>query len=264
MSLFLVTAPSVEPISLNEAKLHLKVDTTADDSLIEGAIRTAREYAETFTHRAFVQQTWDDKRDCPPGQDEAIVVPFPPTQSITSITYLDTAGDSQTWSSAEYLTDLPAGPQAQKARITPAYGFSYPQTYPVMNAFTVRFVAGYAGSAKTVSSITRSSSTATVTTAAAHGFSTYQRITIAGADQAAYNGTFEITVTGAATFTFTVTGSPASPATGSITAANLGIPAPITAAMLLLIGRMYEKRVAAVIEGEVTVADQLLWPYKAF
>lgn len=72
-----------------------------------------------------------------------------------------------------------------------------------------------------VSSITRSSSTATVTTTAAHGYATGDDITIAGAVPDAYNGLFEVTVTGATTFTYTVSGSPDTPATGAITASSM-------------------------------------------
>ena len=72
--------------------------------------------------------------------------------------------------------------------------------------------------AQSVSSLTRSGSTATVTTAAAHGYATDDWITIAGANETEYNGTFKITKTGASTFTYTVDGSPTTPATGTITA----------------------------------------------
>lgn len=68
-----------------------------------------------------------------------------------------------------------------------------------------------------VSSITRSGTTATVTTAAAHGFSTGDVALIAGAAETAYNGEFVVTVTGSTSFTYDVTGSPATPATGTIT-----------------------------------------------
>lgn len=61
--------------------------------------------------------------------------------------------------------------------------------------------------------ITRSGAVATVTTTAAHGFTTGNTINIAGATQAQYNGNFVITVTGTTTFTYAVTGSPATPAT---------------------------------------------------
>lgn len=69
-----------------------------------------------------------------------------------------------------------------------------------------------------VSSITRSDTTATATTAAPHGFESGDFVTVAGADQAAYNGEVQVTVTGPTTFTFTVAGAPATPATGTITA----------------------------------------------
>lgn len=76
------------------------------------------------------------------------------------------------------------------------------------------------GTSEAVTSITRSGSVATVTTPYDHGFSTGQSITISGATQTEYNGTFTITVIGATSFTYTVTGTPATPATGTITAAG--------------------------------------------
>ena len=66
-----------------------------------------------------------------------------------------------------------------------------------------------------VSSITRASQTATVNTAAPHLLATGDWILMAGATQPEYNGWFQITVTGGSAFTYTVTGSPATPATGS-------------------------------------------------
>jgi SPP1 family predicted phage head-tail adaptor len=69
-----------------------------------------------------------------------------------------------------------------------------------------------------VSGITRVTTTATVTTGSAHGYTSGDFIVIAGADQAAYNGEVAITVTGASTFTYTVAGNPATPATGTISA----------------------------------------------
>lgn len=69
-----------------------------------------------------------------------------------------------------------------------------------------------------VSSITRSGTTATVTTAGDHGLASAVPVTIVGADQSEYNLTdTEIVVTGLDSFTYQVTGSPATPATGTIT-----------------------------------------------
>jgi hypothetical protein len=75
------------------------------------------------------------------------------------------------------------------------------------------------GTDKAVTSITRASTTATVT-ATAHGFTTGDQVNIRGAAETDYNGDFIVTVTDANTFTYTVSGSPATPATGTIIANN--------------------------------------------
>jgi hypothetical protein len=81
-------------------------------------------------------------------------------------------------------------------------------------------VNGY--SAGAVSSITRSGSVATVTFSDPHGLLDINRLTIAGADQAEYNGDHEVTVDSPTAVTFNVSGTPASPATGTITATKAG------------------------------------------
>ena len=67
-----------------------------------------------------------------------------------------------------------------------------------------------------VTSITRISTTATVMTTGDHSIGDGQQITIQGADQTEYNGTFQATATGTDTFTYQVTGAPTTPATGTI------------------------------------------------
>ncbi len=80
-----------------------------------------------------------------------------------------------------------------------------------------------ADTAKAISSIVRVSATATVTTSSAHGYTTGWWVSIAGAVQTDYNGVFQITVTGASTFTYTVSGTPTTPATGTRTATHVYI-----------------------------------------
>lgn len=69
-----------------------------------------------------------------------------------------------------------------------------------------------------VLSIERSGSTASVTTVGAHNQSTGLFTEIIGANEVEYNGTFSITVTGSDTFDYTISGTPSTPATGTITA----------------------------------------------
>lgn len=148
--LSLVTPPSVEPVSATEAKLHCKIDVSTDDTIFTRLIQAAREFAESFTHRPLITQTYDLKLDSFPCGD--LWLPLPPVSSVTSVTYVDTAGVSQTWTAGTtgYLTDLPAGPMAGPARIYPAYGVLYPVTRDQPNAVTVRFVCGYGAAGTSV------------------------------------------------------------------------------------------------------------------
>src|SRR5436853_201148 len=73
------------------------------------------------------------------------------------------------------------------------------------------------GTVKSVSSLTRSGSTATVTSTA-HGYTSGDVVEIRGAAQSEYNGFVKITVVDPNTFTYTVSGSPVSPAMGTIVA----------------------------------------------
>lgn len=153
MALNLVTGPALEPLTLAEAKAQCRIssDQTEEDGLLHSLIASAREQAETFTHRPLISQTWSLTLDSF-GCSDVLWLPLPPVTTVSSIAYLDTAGVSQTWGSSNYRTDLPSGPYAHKARITPAYGVSWPQTYPVTNAVTVTFVAGYGTAPESVPS----------------------------------------------------------------------------------------------------------------
>jgi len=144
MALSLVTGPLTEPVTLAEAKRHLRVEVDDDNGLIASLITAARQYVETYTHRALVAQTWDLKLDgFPSSVEDSLWLPFPPVSSVTSVTYVATDGTSTTWTASLYTTDLPFGPMARAGRLVPAYGESYPTTRGVINAVTVRFVCGY-------------------------------------------------------------------------------------------------------------------------
>lgn len=121
-------------------------NTTADP-LIRLLIKSARVAAETELHRPLITQTLDAYFDAFPQYPNRLYADFstkfplllPPLQSVTSITYVDTNGDPQTLPTDQYLVDA----KSQPARITPAYGCSWPSTRQQSNAVTVRFVAGY-------------------------------------------------------------------------------------------------------------------------
>ncbi len=143
-SLDLLTAPVKEPITTAVTKAHLQVEFDDDNALIDALITAARQHVEEFTRRALVTQTWKLHLDeFPWSSGEPIFVPKPPLQSVTSITYIDPAGDTQTWSSSLYQVTTPAGDQASHGRILPASSEIYPSTQQQMEAVTITYVAGY-------------------------------------------------------------------------------------------------------------------------
>lgn len=136
--------PATEPLSLGDAKEHLRVDYTDDDDLISGLVTAARQHVEETTARALITQTWTLKLDSFPP--DTILLPRPPLQSVTSITYLDSDGNSQTLSSDLYdvhTGDVPG-------RVTRGYNDTWPLTRGIPNAVTVTFVAGYGAAAADV------------------------------------------------------------------------------------------------------------------
>lgn len=137
MAIKLITGPSSEPITLDEAKLHLRVDVDDDDALIQGLIVAARQSAEQITGRALMTQTWELALD---RFDNEIWLQLPPLQSVSSITYRDPDGVVQTLADTEYLVN----DYKEPACIVPAYGKCWPATRDQENAVQVRFVAGYA------------------------------------------------------------------------------------------------------------------------
>lgn len=135
--------PSVEPVSLVEAKLHLKVDDTVDDTLIDIWRQSARELIEERTNRSLITQTRVLKLEHFPTCD-AIVLTNGPVQSVTTVKYFDNDDTEQTMSSSDYWVDT----HGNISRIV--IKNSWPATKCRPSAVTVTYVAGYGATAATV------------------------------------------------------------------------------------------------------------------
>lgn len=140
MGLRLITPPAVEPVSLAEAKAHLRVSAATEDALIGSLISAARQVAEHELRRALLTQTWQRTLDFFPS---AIELAYPPHQSVTHVKYLDPAGVQQTLNPAGYEVDS----EREPGWIVPAYGYTWPETLDRINAVEVRFVCGWSAAA---------------------------------------------------------------------------------------------------------------------
>ena len=140
MALVQVTAPTSEPVSLADAKLHVGVATDDSDAYIASLVKAAREWAETYTRRSMLTTTWRQTLSCWPS-DGVIELHRPPLQSVTSVTYYDTDGDSTTLATSH--TDSEPG------RVLRGYGITWPalRTDGVAAPATVTYIAGHSAAA---------------------------------------------------------------------------------------------------------------------
>ncbi len=93
MSAFLLIAPAIEPLSLGEAKLFLRVEHGDDDAVIAALVAAARAHIEALTRRCLITQTWRHVRDAWPA-DGRIRLRLGPIRSIAAVRQFDAAGNA--------------------------------------------------------------------------------------------------------------------------------------------------------------------------
>lgn len=142
-----VTPPVNEPLSLVEAKAHLRVLSDDDDTYINDLIKYAREMAEERMDRAIITQTLLAKYDrFPLLSCDALEIHRSPLITISLVQYLDANGDLQTWDSAKYQFD-----SSQPARLAPINSESYPVTQSdTFETVRVTYTAGYGADSSSV------------------------------------------------------------------------------------------------------------------
>lgn len=139
----LITAPTEEPVSLAEARAHLRIDddNTAFDARIQVMIAAARQSAEHELGRRLIRQTWDFVIDAFPCDGESIRLPADliKPHSIGHIKYLDTSGVVQTVDPLYYDLDRHNMP----GYVFPTAGAAWPSDVAdSANAVSVRVLCG--------------------------------------------------------------------------------------------------------------------------
>lgn len=148
MHLRLISGPAGEPITLAEAKAHLRVTTDADDTLISLWIAAAREQVEGLTGRALLPQTWELRIDRFPGWRRSVELPIAPLLAVQSIAYSAVDGTLLTVDASGYDVLRSGGPRAMPGRILLMPGALWPVARARdMQAVRITYQAGYADAA---------------------------------------------------------------------------------------------------------------------
>lgn len=146
--LSVVTAPEVEPwlVTDSEVLQHLRLDSEDDAAYVTLLLNSARKYLERTTGQALITQTLRATYDRTPV-GTTLDLPRAPLISITAVSYIDSSGSAQTFSSAAYQA-LNTGIGSCFGRLALKPDHDWPDLGDYQSAFSVTFTAGY-GSAAT-------------------------------------------------------------------------------------------------------------------
>lgn len=133
-----ITPPEVEPVTIEQARLHAHISHTAEDALIEMWISSARRLAEEYQRRAYNIQKWEMTFDSYP--EMPIDIPRPPLKSIESVKYYDENNLEHSIELSQFFVDTSSEP----GRV----GFNKNCDWPAVNlramsALKIVFVAGH-------------------------------------------------------------------------------------------------------------------------
>jgi uncharacterized phiE125 gp8 family phage protein len=147
------TPPAVEPVTVAEAKAHLRVDTSDDDTYIGTLIAAGRQWCEEYLDRTLVNTQWVMRFDSfPDNGTESIELPRPPmvttgTATAVTVTMTLATGNTSTFSTSAYRVDRFATP----GEIQTVYAGTWPaDRRDDQNAASVTWWAGYGSTGSSV------------------------------------------------------------------------------------------------------------------
>jgi uncharacterized phiE125 gp8 family phage protein len=107
MPSILLTPPAIEPLTLADAKAHLRVEHNDEDALIGALIKAARVHVEAATRRALITQRWRLVRDVWPNDGRLTITPAPLQQVVAARVYNGNVG-AQALDTAAFIVDRAA------------------------------------------------------------------------------------------------------------------------------------------------------------
>jgi len=146
-SLGLVTEAAAVVLDREEAKRHIRVLHTDDDTYLDALLPAVEDQVQRELGRALVDQTWDLKFDFGFPAARIVQMPLPPLSSVTSITYTDQDGAPQTFAASKYHVRTNGEGHGQVALNENEV---WPEVDNIMDAAVFKFVAGYGANPNTV------------------------------------------------------------------------------------------------------------------
>lgn len=147
------TAPSLEPVTLAEAKRFARISSATEDQDINDFIAGARKLVEIEANRSLITQVWDCFFDKFPYTGCAIKLPRPPVISVASVKYTPNGAGQLTMSASDYFVDntLDRDSRPREAEISTVIGKAWPgDQLQVANGVVVRFTSGFGPAATDV------------------------------------------------------------------------------------------------------------------
>lgn len=109
MPLVMTSPPAAEPVTVADAKAHLRIDTDAEDTLIASLVLTSRLHIETALSLALITQSWTLLRDRWPSAGH-VDLPLAPLRSVGEVRVKTANGDASVVPEQSYLIDLASRP----------------------------------------------------------------------------------------------------------------------------------------------------------
>ena len=131
-----IDAANQQAVDTEDMKLYLKVDTTADDSLIEDLIKAATSSCQEYTNRFFITTEITQYGDN--WSDVSELFKSPVQAALFNVKYWDTAGILQTLGTTKYTLDN----VSQPARLVPSPDESWPSIIDGLNAIEINYKVG--------------------------------------------------------------------------------------------------------------------------
>jgi uncharacterized phiE125 gp8 family phage protein len=289
MPLQLIRDATAEPISLAEAKRHVRETTSAQDQVLMILAAAARQYAQQKTQCQIVAARWKYVLDSFPGPSlmgvpfgrayglppQAILIPIGPVLQVVSVQYTAMDGTTQTLvAGTDYVVEASSDP----VRITPPFGKIWPIPLPQVGAVSVTFDAGYA------CPLVADANADTISIPGWKTLAVNDTLRLSNRDHAsdgdgampaglsAYTDYYVQSVVSTDKYKLSLTaGGGAIDITGAGTGDTFVgvIPEGLKGWMLLSVGTMYENREAVMVDTRISVAelplewiDGLLDPYR--